>query len=307
MTNPDERVGAGDPAGRDVALTVGGVEVGRYVHRPELEPYVSPRPYLHPVRTLGGVPVTDAAPVDHRWHLGVSVAIQDVGVDRLSTNFWGGRTYRHADGYQPRDDHGRVRQVHWQQELDGFRAVLEWVDRNGEVVLFEDRSVSAVPVGQDFWRLDVAYTLRNPGTELVVLGSPGTHGRADAGYGGYFWRLPPSAAALEVWSPAGRGEEAVHGRPAPWLAVTADAGAPGCGYTLVFLPGDAVTAADPWFVRVAAYPGVGSALAYTEPVTLAAGCALTRRVGALVADGRLSPSAVTVLLATAGSATAGEG
>ena len=81
--------------GADRALTVGGREVARHVHEPDLEPFVAPRPYLHPVRTLGGTRVTDAAPVDHRWHLGCSVGIQDVN----GTNLWGGRTYRHPGGY----------------------------------------------------------------------------------------------------------------------------------------------------------------------------------------------------------------
>ncbi|NUR95656.1 MAG: oxidoreductase, partial [Kribbellaceae bacterium] len=30
----------------------------------------APRPYLHPVRTLGGRPLTEVSPVDHRHHYG---------------------------------------------------------------------------------------------------------------------------------------------------------------------------------------------------------------------------------------------
>ena len=53
---------------------------------------LSPRPYLHPVRTLGGVTVTDHLPADHPWHLGAGVALQDVN----GINFWGGKTYTRA-------------------------------------------------------------------------------------------------------------------------------------------------------------------------------------------------------------------
>jgi len=285
--------------GADRPLTVDGREVARFVHRPELEPFVAPRPYLHPVRTLGGTRVTDAAPVDHRWHLGCSVGIPDVA----GTNIWGGRTYRREDGYQDRDDRGRVRhRAFLVEEPARLVTASDWIARDGSTVLTEERTVRAAP-GPGCWVLDVAFTLRPAGTAPVTLGSPGTHGRADAGYGGFFWRLPPSAAPVDVRSPAGTGEPATHGRSAPWLAVTADAGAPSCGYTLVFLPGDAATAADPWFVRVAAYPGVGSALAYTDPVHLAPGDALTRRVRVLVADGRRDAADVEALVTSSARAS----
>ncbi len=63
------------------------------------------RPYLHPVRTLAGTVVTDHQPLDHVWHLGVGVALQDVD----GVNFWGGRTYTRAAGeYVWRPDHGSI-------------------------------------------------------------------------------------------------------------------------------------------------------------------------------------------------------
>ena len=71
----------------------------------------APRPYLHPVRTLGGAVVTDVAPADHRWHHGVSVAVPDVG----GSNFWGGGTYRRGEGYADRDDHGTVGHREWRE------------------------------------------------------------------------------------------------------------------------------------------------------------------------------------------------
>ena len=92
-----------------VTLSLGGTTVAWYDDGGALEPSLAPRPHLHPVRTLAGTPVTDACPADHRWHLGVSVAVQDV--DR--TNFWGGRTYVRDHGYQRLDDHGRVIRGAW--------------------------------------------------------------------------------------------------------------------------------------------------------------------------------------------------
>ena len=65
----------------------------------------------------------------------------------------------------------------------------------------------------------------------------------------------------------------------------------GGAFSLVFVPADAATRADPWFVRVADYPGVGSQLAGHSPVVLAPGAALTRGLRTLVADGTLDDAA----------------
>ncbi|MEO3747214.1 PmoA family protein [Plantactinospora sp. B5E13] len=90
-------------------LRIGGEIVAGYVVAPEIDPRWGPRPYLHPVRTLAGVTVTDTLPEDHRWHLGVSVALQDVS----GTNLWGGRTYVRDTGYTWRDDHGQITHDAW--------------------------------------------------------------------------------------------------------------------------------------------------------------------------------------------------
>ncbi len=59
----------------------------------------------------------------------------------------------------------------------------------------------------------------------------------------------------------------------------------------MFAPADAATRADPWFVRVGDYPGVGSQLAGRAPVVLAPGAALTRGLRTLIADGVLDDDA----------------
>src|SRR5688572_20752732 len=115
-----------------VELSVAGRVVAEYAVQPDLDPTLSPRPYLHPVRTLGGVTVTDVLPEDHRWHLGVSLAVQDVS----GTNLWGGRTYVRDAGYTWLDDHGRIVHDEWLERADD-RLVerLRWLDRAGETLL----------------------------------------------------------------------------------------------------------------------------------------------------------------------------
>jgi hypothetical protein len=264
-------------------LRLDGVPVADYVDGGQLDRVLSPRPYLHPVRTLGGNPVTDALPADHRWHLGVSVALQDVD----GCNFWGGRTYVRGRGYEWRDDHGRIEHAGFSQLAhDGFTEMLRWLDPGGELLLAEHRTIRA-GLAEPGWELEMVTTLTNATQRPVRLGSPATNGRAGAGYGGLFWRLPP-AQEPQVYNPAGAGEHAVHGSVAPWLAWADGAS----GFTLVFTGGDEVSRTDPWFVRVQDYPGVGSQLAARDPRTLQPGGEVTRRLRVLVADGLLDERTV---------------
>jgi len=254
-------------------LRVGDADVAEYLAEPDVDPLHGPRPYLHPVRTLGGVPVTDALPEDHRWHLGVSVAMQDVD----GVNLWGGRTYVRDQGYTWLDDHGRIAHAEWLPGVDGgFAERLDWLSPAGELLLSEHRTVTAaaVPLG---WELSFAYTLT--AERPVVLGSPATNGRPDgAGYGGFFWRAAPGDTATFT---AGRdGEETVNGSAEPWVALTG----PG-PYTLVFR---GLAGADRWFVRARDYPGVCAALAFERPLVVDPGAALSRHLTVLVADGVLT-------------------
>ena len=256
-------------------LLAGGAEVATYVAAPGLDIRLGPRPYLHPVRTLGGVQVTDALCVDHPWHLGVSVAMQDVD----GVNIWGGRTYRRGEGYVWLDDHGRVAHAGWLPATDGIGHRLRWEDQAGRVLLTEERTVAArlAPGG---WELLFAYALSAPAGRDVTLGSPATNGRTGgAGYGGFFWRAPDGDAV--AYTATAEGESAVNGSAEPWLAVTG-----GDAYTLVFrgLRDD-----DRWFVRTGDYVGVCAALAFEKPLTIAAGATLRREISVLVADGTAPP------------------
>jgi hypothetical protein len=259
-----------------VELRVAGRVVAEYVVEPEVDPTHGPRPYLHPVRTLGGTTVTDVLPEDHRWHLGVSVAVQDVN----GTNLWGGRTYVRDAGYTWLDDHGRIAHDGWLSEPAGdgsrFAERLRWLDPAGETLLVEERTLVASPAPLG-WTLGFAFTLTAPPGSGVSLGSPATNGRpGGAGYGGFFWRLTPGVP--DVFTSTMEGEEKCNGSADPWLAVR------GAGYTLVFsgIEGD-----DRWFVRAADYPGVCAALAWERPLVLAPGATLTRHYRVLVADAQL--------------------
>ena len=300
-----------------------------------ITPTSAPRPYLHPVRTLAGTIVTEHLPADHAWHLGAGVAIQDVN----GANFWGGRTYtRDAGAYVWRKDHGRIVTVDVDTAAIANTAVtgkqagqgggartetLSWVAPGGIPLLNERRTWTWAAVTASVWRLTLDFELTPAGLDPVTLGSPGSNGRPQGGYGGFFWRLPAVDGAV-VWTATANGENAVHGAvpspAAPWLAwsgIFTGAGTvsgkepDGAPATLVFLPEVFLPGvflpgplpqppADPWFVRMAGYPGVGLSLAWEKPAIASHDQPLHRRVTVLVADGLLATGDIQQLITTLG-------
>lgn len=269
-----------------VVLRVAGRPVARYVPRPDLPARLSPRPYLHPVTTLAGTAVTELSPADHTHHLGVGVAVPDVE----GHNFWGGRTYVRDRGPTELDDHGAQRHGSFQlRDPDGFVEELRWVAAGAEL-LRERRTVAATELTEGAWALDFTFSLTNVTSGPLSFGSPATNGRPGAAYGGFFWRARKEGAAPEVFTAAAEGEAAVHGTRADWLALA------GAGWTLVFAGATDATRRDPWFVRTAEYPGVGSSLASAERLVVPAGGTAVRRVVTVVADGRLDRDGAAALV-----------
>ncbi|SEB93023.1 PmoA family protein [Streptomyces sp. TLI_105] len=292
-------------------LRCAGRVVARYTTRPELTADRSPRPYLHPVTTLAGLPVTETVPEDHPHHLGAGVAVADVA----GHNFWGGRTFVRGRGSVELDNHGTQRHDGFKLcDPDGFVEELSWT-AGGERLLREHRTVAATALTDAAWALDLTFSLTNVSGRELSIGSPATNGRPGAAYGGFFWRAPKEATAPTVFgagtdgsgadgsgadgsgadgSGTGNwgadGEEAVHGVAADWVAMSGE------GWTLVFAGATAQTRRDPWFVRAAEYPGVGSSLAYGARLPVAAGETFVRRVVTVVADGRLDRAGAAALV-----------
>ena len=269
-----------------LVLFVAGRPVGRYITRPELPPRLSPRPHLHPVTTLAGTAVTELSPADHIHHLGVGVAVPDVE----GHNFWGGRTYVRGQGPTELDNHGAQRHTAFQlRDPDGFVEELRWMAAGGEL-LRERRTVAATELTESAWALDFTFSLTNTTADGLSIGSPATNGRPGAAYGGFFWRARKEADAPRVFTAAAEGEEAVHGNRADWLALA------GATWTLVFAGATEPTRRDPWFVRTAEYPGVGSSLAHGERLPIPAGETVVRRIVTVVADGCLDRAGAAALV-----------
>ena len=205
------------------------VELLRYVYRPDEVQYESPRPYIHPTRTLSGRLVTVFRPWDHVWHKGITLALPVVGRD----NFWGGPTYtREAGGYvalpnNGSQDHDRVTEIGRQGRTAVFGHDLAWhrqpakdepgIASRGDVVFTESRRLTvSLTEDQDAWVLGWRTRLTNVSGESIRMGSPTTQGRENAGYGGLFWRGPRAFTGGEIFASNGAAGEDVRGTRGEW-------------------------------------------------------------------------------------------
>jgi hypothetical protein len=274
--------------GASVSALWDGAELFRYVCRPDDPPGESPRPYLHPVRTLAGDLVTDCRPDDHPWHKGISWSLPNVGPE----NFWGGPTYRRGDGYVQLDNNGTMRHDRfgalWARGGQAYLAErLTWVTAAGEALFTERRRVTATVRPDRSWALGFATTMRNVSGQTVAIGSPTTEGRDNAGYGGLFWRGPAGFAGGRVLTPEGAGRDEIMGWRGPWLAFATPAA------TLIFRD----SPANPgfpcrWFVRSSPYACAGPAPFYAFVVPVPAAAELSFEYVVVVADGELDIDAL---------------
>jgi len=286
--------------GRSVRVTWRDRQLFRYVYRPWEAQVESPRPYIHPMWTLGGRPVSLYRPHDHVWHKGMSVALPNVGPD----NFWGGPTYLRArGGYVQLANNGTQRHDAFTRlGGDGGRVglteELTWVAEDGRVVLAEERTLDVTVRPDDAaWRLDLTTVLRNAGAEDLAIGSPGSEGRAGAAYGGLFWRGPRSFSDGVVRTPAADGADDLNGTRAPWMAYTGRHDGDGARSTLLVVDHpDNPGYPTPWFVRSAVYAVLCPA-PFAEVRRLAPDEKLALRYGVVVADGDLDRAACARLAA----------
>jgi hypothetical protein len=260
------------------------IPVGRYVARPTTDAFESPRPYVHPLRTAGGVELSDFRPADHLWHHGLALGVPSVG----SSNLWGGRSWDSCTAdYLDKGDNGTMRTDHVGIEAGNGRIVsrVTWLGANDVALADEQRTIRLAEAaegcdGCDGWTLDWSSRIRAL-TELR-LGSPASYGRAGAGYGGVFLRAAPAfrgARARTDRRPQGPADELL-GTTARWLAMTR---ADGAATVVLGTPQDTT-----WFVRSEEYPGFGPAPFFGDEVALAPGERLELSVRLWAVDGEPS-------------------
>jgi Methane oxygenase PmoA len=268
-------------------------ELFRYVFRPDDAQLESPRPYFHPLRTLAGDLVTVYRPHDHVWHKGLALSLPNVGKD----NFWGGPTFR-GGGYVQEHNDGAMRHEAFDLAVakDGVVRLderLTWVTESGQTPLLERRRIAATDEPRDSaWLLAFETTIANVSGADIVIGSPTTEGRPNAGYGGLFWRGPRSFTGGTVLTPDDAGGDELMGTRAPWLAFIGRHDGHGGASTLVFRDSPRnFSYPSQWFVRSTPFAAVCPAPFFDTTCTVGEGAALTLRYDIAIADGALDPAA----------------
>ncbi|WP_156722600.1 DUF6807 domain-containing protein [Streptomyces apocyni] len=279
--------------GEHIAVGFRGVELLRYVYRPDPVAFESPKPYVHPLRTLAGHTVTGYRPSDHRWHKGLQMTASHLS----GQNFWGGNSYVPGSGYQELPERiGSMRHDGFpvltaEDHRAGLTENLTWIARDGEEWARERRGllVHSVDAEAGSWALDWTIRLTNLRDEPLRFGSPTTAGREMAGYTGLQWRGPRDFTGGTVFGPADAGS--LMGTRTEWLAFTAERDAVDAHSTLVFAHApenlDPSVAIHPshWFVRSEPIPTVAFSWAFFAEFALPPGASFAYRYRVVVADG----------------------
>lgn len=279
--------------GEEWTLRLGDRLVAAQASGAAMTPVHSPRPHLHPVRTLAGIAMTGTNPTDHRHHYGVSMCSPDVN----GTTYWGGRTYVEGRGSTLLANHGR--QVLGAADVEaGGRDLVQpvrWHGHDGRDLLLEQRRLCAFLLPEDEgWALRWRSRLQAD-AEPVTFASPANRGRVGAGYGGFFWRLP-DADETRVLVEEGEGEAAANGSRGAYVIIQRRHGD---AWTSLILVQDeqAQGRLDPWFVRATDYVGAGTSLAWDHPYSLPLGGSVEFDVVAGVLDRAADAGDVARLLA----------
>jgi hypothetical protein len=287
MTTSTSRLTVTHEHGLRIGVAVGAVEIAAYVYGEDIPAFESPKPYLHPMRTLSGALVSAYRPHDHRWHKGLQMTWSHVS----GQNFWGGRTYVRGQGYTPKDNLGAMRHDAFDLiDLDGGELTLSerltWVASTGEEWVAEHRRLRfhGADAARGTWVLDFATELTNIRGEALELGSPTTHGRDNAGYTGFFWRGPRGFTGGEILTADGGGPATMGTSTSPWLAYAGENDEVDGGATVLVLAGSTSRGRNTWFVRNDPFPAINPSPAFHEEITLADGEALALEHRMVIAD-----------------------
>jgi Methane oxygenase PmoA len=271
-------------AGRSVTVTAGNVDLLTYVYGPDTPTLESPKPYLHPVRTLAGDVVTAFRPDDHLWHKGIAWSLPHVG----EHNFWGGPTYVDGRYVQLANNGSATHREMTRLAADGERAEvahrLGWSSEAGRPVCDETRSLAVTVLDGRTWALVFATAMTNASGSTLDIGSPTTKGRPNAGYGGLFWRGPRSFTGGTVQSPerTGGGGD-LRGTRAEWIAYRSRSGR---GSTILMVDDPANPRhPTPWFARSEEFACLCPAPFFHEEVAVSPGETIAFRYAVVVAAG----------------------
>ncbi|MBB2947324.1 hypothetical protein FB565_007092 [Actinoplanes lutulentus] len=268
---------------QSVTVTAGDVPLFTYVYRPDTVQLESPKPYLHPIRTLAGDVVSLFRPHDHVWHKGIAWSLPHVG----EHNFWGGPTYVHGQSYVQQENNGSaVHRTMIALTPSSLTHRLDWLAQDGTPVLTEERTLGFAVIDDLSWVLTFSTAMTNVSGGTLAFGSPTTKGRENAGYGGLFWRGPRSFTGGTLIHDGGTGGDELRGTRAAWFGFRGRHDDVDRSSTVVVVD-DAANPHHPpqWFARSEQFACLNPAPFFSEEQDLHAGAETRFRYAVVVATG----------------------
>lgn len=288
-----------------VTMTASGTQLFTYTYNPDTIDLESPKPYLHPIRTLGGDPVSLFRPHDHVWHKGIAWALPHVG----EHNFWGGPTYVQTPedvpgkgNYVQLENNGRatsgpLTELTADKESARISHDLHWTTQQGTLMIQEQRTITARIVGEgSAWVLTFDTAMTNASSAPIWFGSPTTKGRENAGYGGLFWRGPRSFTGGVIHAPGASGGEELRGTREEWMGFSGQHDETERWSTLVMVDArDNPLHPPQWFTRNEQFACLCPSPFFSEEFELPAEETLHLRYAVAIADGMETREEVTRL------------
>jgi hypothetical protein len=257
----------------------GEVSLLEYHFAPDL-----PKPYVQPLTTPSGRPVTMASPPDHVHHRGLMFALGNVafvGEEAQYVVFWG------EAGTPDRLGHilhvpGSERVESSDEEAVTLQTRNEWRRLSDQaLMLTEQRRITVHEAADPRCNLLTWDTELIAPTRDVVLGP--TEGR-EVSYYGLGLRTTPDMNGGEVFDANGKaGEEAVLGDDATWCAYIGP-GEPKRGFVMFDHP-DNPRHPTGWFVMSAGFGYMTASVVCHRSLALPAGETLRLRYGVCAFDG----------------------
>jgi hypothetical protein len=281
-----------------------GELLARYVYRPHFPQIEALKPYIEPVRTLGGDLVTAYRPHDHVWHKGVQLALPHVG----DQNLWGGYSWVRDQGrYVQLENNGSMVHEAFDSLTVGTSSVevvenLGWFSFDGARMADERREVAFDVSGADdgAWVLSFTTTIHNCGEDTLVFSSPTVEGRPNAGYGGLTWRGPRSFTGGDIIASGGRTGPELMGEQGAWLGFVGRHDGTGHESTVVFVEEAEPDLPTTWFVRTEPYAIICASPFFHEAVDLAADASVRFSWAVIVADGGWEEATIERFIRTHG-------
>jgi hypothetical protein len=262
-----------DDDGSRLVVSIGDIDIATYEYLPDAPSAEAPKPFLHPLKSTSGAPLSIARPWDHRWHKGLQMTWSHIS----DQNFWGGPSFTADQGYVWKDNLGRIQhndfgRVEARRNCVVIEESLSWIASGGHRWLVEERAHTfhGVDRSRGIWVLDFATSLLSVADQDLRLGSPTTHGRPEAGYTGLFWRGPRSWTDGEIIAAAGAGGETVMGSVAEWAAIVGQHDEiDGGGTVLMFAGTSSATVPIRWFSRSQPFACLAPSPAFDTEIVLA--------------------------------------